>query len=118
MSAATDAEVKAIIAAHPMRTGKHDQYVEAMRLVGERHGKGELVELVNWLLCRIERAEADAARLREAWLHIIQADNKCRESGLPCADKCGCHDEQAELIKAHQQARAALDASPYVKGKP
>lgn len=47
-------EVELIKLAHPTRTGRHDLYAEAMRLVGERHEKAELVELVNWLLHRIE----------------------------------------------------------------
>lgn len=51
-------EQTAIESAHPLTTGRHDLYNEAMRLVGERHGKGDLVDLVNWLLYRIERIEA------------------------------------------------------------
>ncbi len=46
----TRAERDAIQAAHPMRTKRFDLYDEAMRLVGERHAKGDLVDLVNWLL--------------------------------------------------------------------
>lgn len=44
-----------IKAAHPLRSGRHDLYAEAMRLVGARHSKAGLVELVNWLLVRIDR---------------------------------------------------------------
>ncbi len=44
-------EDAAIAAAHPTRTGRHDLYAEAMRLVGARRSKGGLVALVNWLLC-------------------------------------------------------------------
>lgn len=47
-------EDKAIADAHPMRTGRRDLYAEAMRLVGAKHSKGALVELVNWLLARID----------------------------------------------------------------
>lgn len=50
-----DAEIKA---AHPMRTGRHDLYGEAMRLVGARYSKGALVDLVVWLLHRADAAEA------------------------------------------------------------
>ena len=46
-----------IEAAHPVRTGRHDLYQEAMRLVGERQGKSELVNLVNWLLARLDAGE-------------------------------------------------------------
>jgi energy-converting hydrogenase A subunit M len=62
-------EDDAIAAAHPMRTGKHDTYQEANRLVSAKHSKGALVELVNWLLVErdalkkelaIEQSEFDA----------------------------------------------------------
>lgn len=49
-------EDDAIKAAHPTRSGRHDLYEEAMRLVGAKHSKAALVELVNWLL--VERDEA------------------------------------------------------------
>lgn len=47
-------EDAAINATHPIKTGRHDLYQEAMRLVGAKHSKGALVDLVNWLLHRIE----------------------------------------------------------------
>ena len=40
----------AIKAAHPARSGSHDEWGTAMVMVGHRHSKGELVALVNWLL--------------------------------------------------------------------
>lgn len=51
-----------IAASHPTRTGRHDLYAEAMRLVGAKRSKGELVKLVNWLLHRAEGAKARTAR--------------------------------------------------------
>jgi hypothetical protein len=39
-----------IAVAHPLRTGDDATYGVAMRMVGNRHSKGALVELVNWLL--------------------------------------------------------------------
>lgn len=39
-----------IKAAHPSRSGSHEEYATAMRMVGNRRSKGALVELVNWLL--------------------------------------------------------------------
>ena len=45
-----DEWTKAIAAAHPMRIGSHEEYATAMRMVGHRHSKGELVALVTWLL--------------------------------------------------------------------
>lgn len=46
-----DAEIHA---AFPTRSERHDLYAEAMRLVGAKRSKGELVKLVNWLLHRAE----------------------------------------------------------------
>jgi len=47
-------EDKEIEDAHPLITGRHDLYAEAMRMVGAKRSKGSLVELVNWLLYRLE----------------------------------------------------------------
>ena len=41
---------KQIDAAHPIHTGRHDAYMTAMEMVGNRHSKSELVNLVCWLL--------------------------------------------------------------------
>jgi hypothetical protein len=40
--------------AFPTRSGSHEAYGTAMRMVGNRHSKRELVALVNWLLVRLE----------------------------------------------------------------
>ncbi len=42
-----------IKAAHPTRSGAHDEYALAMKMVGNRHSKGELINLVTWLLVRL-----------------------------------------------------------------
>ncbi len=64
-------EDAAIKAAFPTRTGKHELYGEAMRMVSAKRSKGALVALVNWLLAALEnerrgrlRETADAIRLR------------------------------------------------------
>jgi hypothetical protein len=44
----------AIKAAHPTQIDSHDEYAVAMRMVGHRHSKGELVALVTWLLVRLK----------------------------------------------------------------
>lgn len=49
-------EDKDIEAAFPTRSGRHELWAEAMRLVGAKRSKGELVKLVNWLLNRIHTA--------------------------------------------------------------
>lgn len=51
-------EDEEIDAAFPTRSDRHDTYAEAMRLVGARYSKGELVALVNWLLIRAEARTA------------------------------------------------------------
>lgn len=43
-------EDEAIRAAHPVRSGDHRTYNEALRMVGAKRSKGALVELVNWAL--------------------------------------------------------------------
>jgi hypothetical protein len=50
-----DEWTEAIMAAHPAHGSEaHDTYGVAMRMVGNRHSKGELLALVNWLLVRIQ----------------------------------------------------------------
>jgi hypothetical protein len=46
----------AILAELPTRSGSHESYALAMRMVGSRQSKGELVALVNWLLVMNGRA--------------------------------------------------------------
>lgn len=70
-------ERDAIAKAFPTHTGRHNLWAEAMRLVGERHAKGDLVELVNWLLLRndeSERARREAESARASFL--------CQRGGL------------------------------------
>lgn len=56
-------EDPAIRDAHPLYTGRHDLYDEAMRLVGAKHSRGALVALVNWLLSRVAQLETEGADL-------------------------------------------------------
>ena len=44
--------------AFPTRSGSHEQYAAAMQMVGNRHSKGALVALVNWLLVKLRDATA------------------------------------------------------------
>jgi hypothetical protein len=57
---AKDEWTEAIRAAHPSRSESHGEYGIAMRMVGNRHSKGELVALVNWLL--VERRRTRGSR--------------------------------------------------------
>lgn len=73
-----------IEAAHPTVTKEHTLYVEAMRLVGAKHSKYALVDLVNWLLFRIKCLEALHGRplLYSQRQMIDRGDLKaCEESG-------------------------------------
>lgn len=47
-------EDAAIQAAHPLNTNRFDLHAEAQRLVSAKHSKFALVDMVNWLLSRIE----------------------------------------------------------------
>ncbi len=58
-------EDEAIDAAHPVRTGNHAIYAEAMRMVGAKRSKGALVELVNWLLVLVHDLGAKAVLASE-----------------------------------------------------
>lgn len=52
---------EAIKAVHPMNSDdpkRHERFMTALEMVGNRHGKYELVGLVQWLLTRAETAEA------------------------------------------------------------
>lgn len=51
--APTDLDAE-IAAAHPMLTGNHKRYAYAMELISARHSKGSLIDLVNYLLSKIE----------------------------------------------------------------
>jgi hypothetical protein len=52
--------------AHPLHTQNHERYAEAMRLVGAKRSKYALVDLVNWLLKRID--DGLAHRGYESWI--------------------------------------------------
>lgn len=59
-------EDKEIDAEFPTRSGEHDRFRRAHDLVAPRHGKYELIGLVNWLLARAEKAEAKRSEF-EKW---------------------------------------------------
>jgi hypothetical protein len=94
-------EAQAIIAAHPLNTGRHDLYAEAMRLVGARHGKGELVELVNWLL-----AERDALR---ADMETLQGIN---------TEMLNEHEAALATARAEGRSEMLIEVSRRMRGEP
>jgi hypothetical protein len=73
-------EDDAIKAAHPLQPGRHDLYAEAMRLVGARHSKAGLVELVTWLL-----VDREAAR-------YIAEHGECTCSRPNISEPCDLHE--------------------------
>lgn len=106
-----DAEIKA---AHPMRTGRHDLYGEAMRLVGARYSKGALVDLVVWLL---HRADAAEARVREQEAKAARARVIRHCACVIAADhtveaRCSIHEaETAALRERVRELEAERDAA-------
>ena len=78
-------EDPAIAAAHPMRTGRHDLYETAMRLVGAKLSKEALVGLVNWVLA--ERADpARIARIAHETFERISFDEELAGQLGPSSD--------------------------------
>jgi hypothetical protein len=58
-----------------------------------------------------DAATAEAARLRGAWLRVIQSENYCNPSGAECqAKRCGCAKEMELYISDHDAAFAQKDA--------
>lgn len=105
------AEDRQIEAAHPLENNRHDLYREAMRLVGARRSKGGLVELVTWLLLRVETAGkvASVAKMRSE-----TSDEDVRE---------GCLEQARVIAEAYKTgagsiaAIAALFLDWYKRGK-
>lgn len=62
-----------ILAAHPINTGRHDLYAEAMRMVGAKRSKGALVDLVNWLLATVQELQRQVQEYRSALEAIAAA---------------------------------------------
>lgn len=46
-----------IDASHPLKTGAYNAHTTAMEMVGNRHSKSALVDLVCWLVQRVDIAE-------------------------------------------------------------
>lgn len=80
-------------AAFPTRSGSHEEYGIAMQMVGNRHSKGSLVELVNWLL--VERGKL--AKWIMACAPHAQSNLSCKQCepvvGMFVVDgfECGWH---------------------------
>lgn len=90
-------EREAIAASHPTRTGRHDLYARAMRLVGERHAKGELVDLVTWLLTDLDNLH------RQEVHHAFRA-------GYKTAMMCGTSPVAVTVASAWEAYQASLSS--------
>jgi hypothetical protein len=95
-----DEWTQAVKAAHPTRSDSHDQYAMAMKMVGHRHSKGELVSLVNWLL--VER-DVEHTRLVLLGPLVEQRDEANRQRDV-------AHAAMHETNVAYRAAELRVDA--------
>lgn len=76
-----------IATAHPMKTGDHDTYQIASKMIGNRHGKGALIDLMNWLLRKQQAQSGDVARLvefvKDIATHEKNVPHDHRDAGQP-----------------------------------
>ena len=74
---------EAIDRAHPTLSGLHAEYMTAMQMVGNRHSKGAICKLVNWLLVRAYDHErvVEAARKPLTVDHGTHVVRFCRVCG-------------------------------------
>lgn len=81
---------------HPHLSGSHETYAEAMRMVGAKRSKGALVDLVNWLLMRLEASKGAVATAKT----IAQAADRMREH----------EKKQDDLLRTSEAARQLAEA--------
>ena len=100
-----------IDSAHPTLTGKHKSYEMAQEMVSNRHSKGALVDLVNWLLTyRGIKPEEGADRLlTEAELSDTDPEGDAYANGYADGYKAkAIANEQAITEGAVEAARFAM----------
>lgn len=91
-------EDEAIKAAHPVRTGEHELYAEAVRMVSAKRSKYALVDLVNYLLW-LNQEYADA--LMQVIVDINSPHPRMgTEAGFRDAMDC-CADAVDAFLKKH-----------------
>ncbi len=61
-----------IDAAHPLKTGAHEDFAVAIDMVANRYTKSALVDLVNWLLYRINQAKALQESAETQALYLVE----------------------------------------------
>lgn len=65
---------EAVHAAFPTRSGSHDEYGKAQRMINSRHAKGALIALVNWLLVELRDTAESLRELADASEEAASAD--------------------------------------------
>ena len=97
-----------IDAAHPMESGVHENYPIALRFVGARRSKYGLVNLVNWLLSRVDAAasaKVDAVtKDRDKWK--AAHDNQVKLKRI-LTDRPDLKDRAASMQKLLAELKAA-----------
>lgn len=72
-----------IDASHPLKVGTkdaHDAYATALEMVGNRHSKGALVDLVCWLVQRVDMAEDQLRQRRTAGVSVPSGEEVSRHT--------------------------------------
>lgn len=103
-------EDEEISMAHPVTTGNHEAYQEAMRFVGARHSKSGLVELVNWLLVNCsrliqERANLDFQPTRKG------GDEPCETPHAPKEAKDSASDAPIRIAQSTEEQPVSSNAA-------
>lgn len=97
-------EDDAILAAHPLQSGRHDCHAEAMRLVGAKRSKFALVALVNWRLAQLAAERERSAKLIEALKYISEYWNRDRND-------MAMHNACWQAIEISEQAIVSYQSS-------
>lgn len=87
--------------AHPTKTGRHDLYTEAMRLVGAKRSKGALVDLTNWLLHIVhETPRSQALMLKRRGYNDAIADIAITLRKRECFRGDPSHEDLAKFVES------------------
>lgn len=88
-----------IHAAHPNRTGAHERYQEALRLVGAKRSKYALVDLVNWMLSERDEARAEAASWKAKREDSERYVESYRKAMLEARAACAAKDKALQTVE-------------------
>ena len=94
-------QIKAVVEAERER----DEAIAALALYRAENGCTRGQRTTQWC--------GEAARLRRAWLRVIQAENSCPASGGGClAKRCACIAEMEMLMRQDEQIAALTAKEP------